>query len=140
MLSMGAEDIAFPSLMSPMFLEVQFTKEAADKASENGIKECRERYLPVFEKVLDESTSGFLVGDSMSRADIMLFDGLCYLHEDPKLESELQNFPRCSAFIDHFSKQSGIKEYLASPRRNGLPDLEYTKHCCRILNLPLAGK
>ncbi|XP_030851043.1 glutathione S-transferase alpha M14-like [Strongylocentrotus purpuratus] len=96
MLSMGAKDMAFPSLMSPIFLEVQFTKEAADKASENGIKECRERYLPVFEKVLDESTSGFLVGDSMSRADIMLFDGLCYLHEDPKLESELQNFPRCS--------------------------------------------
>lgn len=47
-------------------------------------------------QILDESTSGFLVGDSMSMADIMVFDGLCYLHEDPKLKSELQRFPRCS--------------------------------------------
>lgn len=47
-------------------------------------------------QVLGESTSGFLVGDSMSMADIMVFDGLCYLHEDPKLKSELQNFPCCS--------------------------------------------
>ncbi|XP_041462255.1 glutathione S-transferase alpha-4-like [Lytechinus variegatus] len=135
MLSMGAKDMVFPNLMSPTFIELMTSKEAADEAREKGVKESRERYLPVFEKLLDESTSGFLVGDSMTMADITFFDALCYLHEDPKLKPELENFPRCSAFIDHFSQQPGIKEYLASPRRNPLPYPEYAQHCCEVLNL-----
>nr|ABO26598.1 putative alpha class glutathione-s-transferase [Haliotis discus discus] len=39
------------------------------------------RYLPVFEKVLQESSSGYLVGEAMSLADLALLEPLMTAHE-----------------------------------------------------------
>ncbi|XP_057160010.1 glutathione S-transferase A2-like isoform X1 [Ursus arctos] len=50
-----------------------------------------DRYLPVFEKVLKSHGQDYLVGNTLSRADIHLVELLCYVEEiDPSL---LANFP-----------------------------------------------
>ncbi|XP_041463494.1 glutathione S-transferase A4-like [Lytechinus variegatus] len=85
------------------------------------------KYLPAFEKTLAESSSGFLVGSRLSIADIVLFDSLTHITDSPypKLSSVLQGYPKCAAFVKFIADQPGIKEYLASPKRNPVPTAEY---------------
>eukprot|EP00057_Strongylocentrotus_purpuratus_P000877 XP_001185610.2 PREDICTED: glutathione S-transferase 3 [Strongylocentrotus purpuratus] len=86
------------------------------------------------EKVLSESKSGFFVGDSMTMADIMLFDALSCVNEIPELKAIglLDEYPLCVAFIDHFSKQPRIVDYLASERRHTVIDLEQAAYASRL--------
>ncbi|XP_030833537.1 glutathione S-transferase alpha-4 [Strongylocentrotus purpuratus] len=134
MLAMGAKDMVLNTIMYSRFHELLISKEKAEEDIETAIKECRNRYLPVFEKVLSESKSGFFVGDSMTMADIMLFDALSCVNEIPELKAIglLDEYPLCVAFIDHFSKQPRIVDYLASERRHTVIDLEQAAYASRL--------
>ncbi|XP_063959152.1 glutathione S-transferase alpha-4-like [Lytechinus pictus] len=133
MLTMGAKDLAWPNIINSKFDEIQVSKEKCEEDIKSAFRECRHRYLPVFEKVLSESNSGFLVGESLSMADIMVFDALAYVKEIPELQPLLADFPRCAAFIEHFSNQPMINAYLASPRRHPPTDTKHATDACRIL-------
>ncbi|XP_788101.1 glutathione S-transferase alpha-4 [Strongylocentrotus purpuratus] len=133
MLSMGARDMLKGGFSGAKF---QATPEKEEEMLQSAAKQCKDRYLPVFEKVLGENKSGFLVGDSLTMADLMFFDGLSYVNEIPKIKSLLDDFPNCKAFIVHFSSQPGIKEYLASPRRHPPPNDEYVRGVRKVLNPP----
>ncbi|XP_071479199.1 glutathione S-transferase alpha-4-like [Diadema antillarum] len=111
MLSHGARDMLKAGLVMFKFFE----PERKDQELQRGLKEARERYLPVFEKTLTDNSSGFLVGDCLSMADIVFYDSVSIISDDPDLEKELANFPKCRAFIEHFRNQPGLKEFMVGP-------------------------
>ncbi|XP_030851321.1 glutathione S-transferase alpha-4 [Strongylocentrotus purpuratus] len=130
MLCLGARDMLKSGFSAAQF---QKTREEQEAMLQGAVKQCKNRYFPVFEKVLGESKSGFLVGDSLTMADFMVFDGLSYVNEIPNIKPLLDDFPNLKAYIKHFSNQPGLKEYLNSPRRHAPPDDEYV----RVVNLVL---
>ncbi|XP_072178600.1 glutathione S-transferase alpha-4-like [Diadema setosum] len=132
MLSSGARDMFKLGIFNYKFKP---TEEARAEFLEKATKECRERYLPVFERILTGSKSGFLVGDTMTMADIIFFDAVSYLQEAPNLKHTLAEFPGCQAFIAHFSQQPGIKEYLASPRRLPHMDDDMVAEVKQVVNI-----
>ncbi|XP_071479190.1 glutathione S-transferase alpha-4-like [Diadema antillarum] len=107
--------------------------EKQEEVLQYGIKEIKKYHLPNFEKTLAQSESGFLVGNSLTIADFMFFDGLSYINEIPSIKQELDDFPKCRAFIEHFSRQPGLSEYLSSPRRHPPPTDQYLKEVNLIL-------
>ncbi|XP_041462297.1 glutathione S-transferase alpha-4-like [Lytechinus variegatus] len=133
MLSMGARDMLKAGFSGAKF---QATSEKCEEMLQNAGKQSKERYLPVFEKVLGESKSGFLVGDSLTMADLMFFDSVSYVNDISQFQPLLADFPNCKRFIEHFSSQPGIKEYLASPRRHPPPSDEYVQGVRKVLNPP----
>ncbi|XP_041461409.1 glutathione S-transferase alpha-4-like [Lytechinus variegatus] len=130
MLSMGARDMLRSGFSAAQF---QKTREEQETMLQGAVKQCKNRYFPVFEKILGESKSGFLVGDSLTMADFMFFDGLSYVNEIPRIKPLLDDFPNLQKYIVHFSNQPGLKEYLCSSRRHPPPDDEYV----RVVNLVL---
>ncbi|XP_072178378.1 glutathione S-transferase alpha-4-like [Diadema setosum] len=130
MLCLGARDMLRSGFSNFQFVAADKQEETLQKA----LKLSRERYLPVFEKTLEESKSGFLVGDSLTMADFMFYDPLSYINEIPRVKHELDAFPKCKAYIQHFSSQPGLKEYLASPQRHPPPDAAYVKEVNLVLN------
>ncbi|XP_063954330.1 glutathione S-transferase alpha-4-like isoform X1 [Lytechinus pictus] len=133
MLSMGARDMLKAGFSGAKF---QATPEKEEEMLQNAGKQSKERYLPVFEKVLGESKSGFLVGDSLTMADLMFFDSVSYVNDLSQIQPLLADFPNCKRFIEHFSSQPGIKEYLASPRRHPPPSDEYVQGVRKVLSPP----
>nr|XP_054760579.1 glutathione S-transferase alpha-4-like isoform X2 [Lytechinus pictus] len=135
MLSMGAKDMVFHNVIYSRFHEILISKEKAEEDIRTAIKECKNRYLPVFEKVLSESKSGFFVGESLTMADIMLFDALSCVNEIPEFKEIrlMDEYPLCVAFIGHFSNQPRLKEYLRSERRHTVIDLEQAAYASRVM-------
>ncbi|PIK46104.1 hypothetical protein BSL78_17017 [Apostichopus japonicus] len=101
--------------------------EARADAKKSAIEKGKTRYLPVFEKVLTENGTGFLVGSEATIADCALFNILSCMKEMPEYNNILDNFPQCKAFVDTFSAIPGVKKYLESPRRFPPPDDAYAK-------------
>ncbi|XP_058410136.1 glutathione S-transferase A1-like isoform X2 [Diceros bicornis minor] len=68
------------------------------------------RYLPAFEKVLKSHGQDYLVGNTLSRADIQLVELLYYVEElDPSL---LANFPLLKALKTRISNVPTVKKFL----------------------------
>lgn len=101
----------------------------------NAIKESKNRYLPVFEKVFKENGTGFLVGNSPTIADCALFHNVCFFDEMPEYGDLLDGFPHCKAFLTKFSEIPGVKKYINGPRRFPVPDDEYTVAVKAALNI-----
>ncbi|XP_072178586.1 glutathione S-transferase alpha-4-like [Diadema setosum] len=129
MLCIGARDI----LMGVSGFKFM-PDEKQEEVLQHGVREVKSRHLPVFEKILAQSESGFLVGNSLTIADFMFFDGVSYINEIPSVKQELDDFPKCKAFIEHFSRQPGLSEYLSSPRRHPPPNDQYVKEVRLVLD------
>jgi len=87
-------------------------------AEENG------KYLPgtftkygeIYEKVLEHSSSGYLVGEGISYVDVQL---LALLHEHLEVFATcLDKFPFLRKFVAKMEKRPSIQTYLSSPARH----------------------
>ncbi|XP_058409913.1 glutathione S-transferase A2-like [Diceros bicornis minor] len=77
------------------------------------------RYLPAFEKVLKSHGQDYLVGNTLSRADIQLVELLYYVEElDPSL---LANFPLLKALKTRISNLPTVKKFLQPGSQRKLP-------------------
>uniref|UniRef100_A0A452TBK1 glutathione transferase n=2 Tax=Ursus maritimus TaxID=29073 RepID=A0A452TBK1_URSMA len=93
-----------------------------------------DRYLPVFEKVLKSHGQDYLVGNTLSRADIHLVELLYYVEEiDPSL---LANFPLVKALKTRISNLPTVKKFLqpGSPRKPPIDEksLEQARQIFRV--------
>ncbi|VTJ50865.1 Hypothetical predicted protein [Marmota monax] len=70
----------------------------------------KNRYLPVFEKVLKSHGQDYLVGNKLSRADIHLTELLYYVEEVDS--SLLANFPLLKALKTRISNLPSVKKFL----------------------------
>lgn len=131
-LMMGAIDL----LHSAQISSYLFTPNPEEMIDTKILPAATEKYLPAFEKTLTENGTGYLVGSSLSVADILLFDALTHITDSPypKLASVMKNYPKCTAFVDMVAGLPGIAEYLASPKRSPVPNKEYIKAVCLTLN------
>ncbi|XP_038044112.1 glutathione S-transferase A4-like [Patiria miniata] len=90
------------------------------------------RYLPIFEKVYKKSTSGFLVGDSLTLADIAWLEVLLWLHEiEPQFAI---SFPGVAAFTNKISSLPNVSAFLYGPQRQPQPDEIYVTTVRKVLN------
>ncbi|CAH1228017.1 GSTA4 [Branchiostoma lanceolatum] len=81
------------------------------------------RYLPIYDKILQDSGKGFLVGGSLSMADVLLFEALLSVHETfPDL---LKDYPKLQEFRDRMAAQPNIAKFLAGGQRKPLGDAVY---------------
>ncbi|XP_022081685.1 uncharacterized protein LOC110974392 [Acanthaster planci] len=99
------------------------TEEEKQQTLELIKREANNRYLPAFEKVYKQSTSGFLVGDSLSLADLGWLDVLLWLHE---LEPEFAvKFPAVAVFTSKISSLPRVSAFLKGHQRQPTPDADY---------------
>ncbi|CAN0031296.1 glutathione S-transferase A4-like [Lampetra fluviatilis] len=106
----------------------QRLKQVEDKASK--------RYLPVYEKVLGDGGGGggFLVGTSLTVADVLLLELLLALEERfPKL---LSGFPHLQEFKGRLSQEPNIKRFLQpGSQRKAMPDQVYVDTVRSVYNI-----
>ncbi|XP_058410135.1 glutathione S-transferase A3-like isoform X1 [Diceros bicornis minor] len=82
------------------------------------------RYFPAFEKVLKSHGQDYLVGNTLSRADIQLVELLYYVEElDPSL---LANFPLLKALKTRISNVPTVKKFLQPGSQRKPPGDEKT--------------
>ncbi|XP_070570611.1 glutathione S-transferase A4-like [Ptychodera flava] len=91
------------------------------------------RYLPIYEKILAESTSGYLVGDVLTVADLTLLEAL--LSADDYLPGSLDGYPKVQEFKNKISSLPRIEAYLQGPQRKPKNSPEYVTECYRIRGL-----
>ncbi|XP_077996085.1 glutathione S-transferase A4-like [Glandiceps talaboti] len=89
------------------------------------------RYLPIFEKVLSENSSGYLVGDQLSYADVTLLEAL--LNTEENLPGSLKEYPKVSEFLALVSSLPQMKTFLAGPLRKGPNNAVYIKTVRTVL-------
>ena len=97
-------------------------KEAAIERSEGFRKNRMTKFGGYFERVLERTGTGWLLGDERSYADLSLFQvvrGLQYAF--PRASARVfADLPRVSALADSVEQLPRIAAYLASPGPNGL--------------------
>ncbi|XP_070572824.1 glutathione S-transferase alpha-4-like [Ptychodera flava] len=91
------------------------------------------RYLPIFEKILSASSSGYLVGDSLTFADTILLEAL--LNTEDYLPGSLQTFPKLQEFKTKISSLPLIKAYLEGPQRKPKDTPEYAGTVKKVLDM-----
>ncbi|KAL7673609.1 hypothetical protein ACOME3_008462 [Neoechinorhynchus agilis] len=118
MLYCGTRDFLDMSFLSYFFKPCQ---EVIEGAKTKAIP----KYLPVYEKVLEKSKSGYLVGDQLTIADIGLFEVLLWINElCPK---EFEKFPAVHAFYKKIANEERFAKYLKGPQRPRVNDARYVK-------------
>ena len=75
-----------------------------------------DRYLPGFDDLLEQSGTGFFIGDSLTHADIAVWDVLDSMTTWVDGAS-LEGYPRLAAFHAAIKARPRIAAYLASDRR-----------------------
>ncbi|XP_033636116.1 glutathione S-transferase A4-like [Asterias rubens] len=114
-------------------LGVQFKKTEEEKQQDIEMiaKRSKERYVPMFEKIYEKSTSGFLVGDSLTLADLCWLEVFLWVVElVPELSS---SFPRMTAFVSKISSQPRVSAFLKGPQRHSPPDQPYVATVRKVL-------
>ncbi|XP_070570613.1 glutathione S-transferase A3-like [Ptychodera flava] len=91
------------------------------------------RYRPIFEKVLTESASGYLVGDGLTRADLALLEAL--LSAEEYVPGSLDGFPNLQEFKDRVSSVPRIKAFLEGPQRKPTATPEFVAECKEVFGL-----
>ncbi|XP_046572511.1 glutathione S-transferase A4-like [Haliotis rubra] len=90
------------------------------------------RYLPVFEKILEASSSGYLVGKGMTLADISLLEPLLTAHEQFG-EGVLDGYPKLKEFYKMMTTLPNIAAFLKGPHRRQSNTPEHVKDVCEIV-------
>ncbi len=96
-------------------------KEAALRRSDEFRTKRIPKFMTYFERVLAHNTAGerFLVGDSITYADLSLFQvvaGLRYAFPNT-MRQQTEKYPQVSALHDRIAGQPRIAQYLRSERR-----------------------
>ncbi|XP_035685853.1 glutathione S-transferase alpha-4-like [Branchiostoma floridae] len=81
------------------------------------------RYLPIYDKVLQDNGTGFLVGGSLSMADVLLFEAL--LSVDEVFPELLKDYPKLQEFRDRVAAQPNMAKFLAGGQRKPPGDAVY---------------
>ncbi|XP_077995650.1 glutathione S-transferase alpha-4-like [Glandiceps talaboti] len=102
-----------------------------DELIETIKKQHLPRFLPIFEKVLTNSSSGYLVGDCLTYADMTLFEAL--LNTEEVIPGSLTEFPKVQEFKEKVGALPRIKEFMEGPQRKGKNTPEYVKHALSVL-------
>jgi len=89
--------------------------------------------LPVFEKLLSASKSGFFVSDSLTYGDILAYDMFDVLHQLKPIC--LRFYPHIQNFMKKFQELDGIKQRLATRRASDLVG-KYSETTEYKVNLP----
>ncbi|XP_077018184.1 glutathione S-transferase A4-like [Tamandua tetradactyla] len=90
------------------------------------MKNAKNRYFPVFEKILKGHGEDFLVGNKFSWADIQLIEAILMMEELDA--SVLSAFPRLQAFKAKISNIPTIKKFLQpGSQRKPPPDSHYVE-------------
>ncbi|XP_046557173.1 glutathione S-transferase A4-like [Haliotis rubra] len=110
----------------------QDPKEVLAKAKAKGLP----RYLPVFDQALKKNGTGFLVGDSMSLADVSLIELLLIVTEYFG-EETLSDYPSLKAFKSMMVSQERIAAFLKGPQRKGANTDAYVATCRTVLKLDI---
>jgi len=90
------------------------------------------RYMPVYEKIVSESKSGYLVGDKLSMADVCLLEVLLQVSE--RAPEGFNGFPKLKEYMERISSLPNIAAYLKGPQRKKPNDTRYTKEVRHALN------
>ncbi|XP_012369484.1 glutathione S-transferase A-like [Octodon degus] len=94
-----------------LFLQLVIAAPAEKDAKVAFLKDrAKNRYLPAFEKVLKSHGQDYLVGNKLSKADILLVE-LLYMVEEFDA-SLLAGFPLLQALKTRISNLPGVKKYL----------------------------
>ncbi|XP_068182959.1 glutathione S-transferase A4-like [Antennarius striatus] len=116
-----------------MIMILPFIPDPKQKLDEIQSK-AKERYLPVFEKVL--SGSIYLVGGRLSCADVQLLE--CTLMLEEKLAGILADFPNVKSFQGRMTQIPAIKRFLLpGSKRKPQPDATYVKTVMEVLKMKL---
>ncbi|XP_055954467.1 glutathione S-transferase 3-like [Patella vulgata] len=107
------------------------------RPEEDVLKEAKEkllpRYLPVFNKVLEETGSGYLVGKSLTLADLGLIEPLLILVEYLG-DQVLTGYPQLQSFYKNITSDEKIASFLVGPHRKPKNDQAYVDTVRRVLN------
>ncbi|EDL77744.1 rCG25753, isoform CRA_b [Rattus norvegicus] len=88
------------------------------------VKRAKNRYFPVFEKILKDHGEAFLVGNQLSWADIQLLEAILMVEEVSA--PVLSDFPLLQAFKTRISNIPTIKKFLQpGSQRKPPPDGHY---------------
>ncbi|XP_072264536.1 glutathione S-transferase 3-like [Pyxicephalus adspersus] len=88
------------------------------------VQKAKERYFPVYEKVLKDHGGKFLVGNHLSWADVHLLETILMVEE--KCADILSNFPQLRVFKQRISEIPTIKAFLQpGSQRKPEPDDKY---------------
>lgn len=108
-----AEDLRGEAYKS--FIPWGATSEMADAF----IKKVLPLHLGNLERQLKNSTGDYFVGDSLTIADISVYD-VCTNFGANRVPGALNEFPALKAWVDKVESNEGIKKYLASDSYAGL--------------------
>ncbi|XP_068137473.1 glutathione S-transferase 3-like [Hyperolius riggenbachi] len=87
-------------------------------------QKTKERYFPVYEKVLRDHGGNFLVGNRLSWADVQLIETILMVEE--KCSNVLTSFPQLQKFKQRISEIPPIKAFLQpGSQRKPQPDDKY---------------
>ncbi|XP_077996503.1 glutathione S-transferase alpha-4-like [Glandiceps talaboti] len=103
-----------------------------DEIIENIEKQHLPRFLPIFEKLLTNSSSGYLVGDCLTYADMTLFEALLNTKEFTQVS--LTEFPKVQEFKEKVGALPRIKEFMEGPQRKGKNTPEFIKHALGVIS------
>ncbi|XP_055026190.2 glutathione S-transferase 3 [Misgurnus anguillicaudatus] len=115
-----------------MFLVVFFVApDAKQKQLDNIESKAKGRLLPVFEKAL--ANSQFLVGNQLSRADVLLLEITLMLQEF--FPTILSSFPKIQEFQGRIKALPNISKFLQpGSARKPIPDEVYVKTVMEVLS------
>ncbi|KAK6169522.1 hypothetical protein SNE40_020562 [Patella caerulea] len=106
------------------------------RPEEDVLKDAKEkvlpRYLPAFNKVLEETGSGYLVGKSLTIADLGLIETLLVLVEYLG-DQILTGYPQLQSFYKNMTSDEKIASFLLGPHRHPKNDQTYVDTVKRIL-------
>lgn len=102
-------------------------------------QKAKERYFPVYEKILKTQGGKFLVGNQLSWADVHLLEVILMVEE--KCPDILSNFPRLKEFKQKLSELPTIKAFLRpGSQRKPVPDEKYVTTARTVLQIKLNFK
>uniref|UniRef100_A0A8C2T617 glutathione transferase n=1 Tax=Coturnix japonica TaxID=93934 RepID=A0A8C2T617_COTJA len=108
--------------------------DAKEKNLATIAEKAKERYFPVFEKILKQHGQDFLVGNRFSWADVQLTE--CILAVEEKVPSVLSGFPQLQAFKTKMSNIPTIKKFLQpGSQRKPPPDENYVATVMKVFKL-----
>ncbi|XP_067674414.1 glutathione S-transferase 3-like [Haliotis asinina] len=103
-------------------------KEVLEKASAKSLP----RYLPIFDKVLKENGTGFLIGDRVSLADVGLLEPILTIIDYYGIEA-LKDYPSLQEFHKKVTSLPSLAEFLAGPQRRKPNDDVYVSTVKKVL-------
>jgi len=102
-----------------------FSKMDDAKVLDDIRKKALPRYMPVFEKIISESKSGYLVGDVLSMADVCLLEIL--LHIPERIPEGFDGYPKLKEYMIRISSLPTIAAFLKGTQRKRPNDAQYAK-------------